>query len=120
MKTAQMLHELGVSGEKIAFIFNRTSDVEQDFSDVLRFAEKTSVARADAEAFVPESELFTLLADKKLNIAQALADETDWKAQLKTASKSGDKKGFDKAADMIAIKKMARSWIASCSMSLNR
>lgn len=109
MKTAQMLHELGVSGEKIAFIFNRTSDVEQDFSDVLRFAEKTSVARADAKAFVPESELFTLLADKKLNIAQALADETDWKAQLKTASKSGDKKGFDKAADMVAIKKMARS-----------
>lgn len=109
MKTAAMLADLGVVGDKIAFVFNRSNDVEDDFADVLRFAEKSGAARASTEAFVPESDLFTLLADKKINIAQALADETDWKAQLKAASKAGDKKGFEKAADMVAIQKMSKA-----------
>ncbi|HCF2449046.1 TPA: hypothetical protein NIA45_006746 [Pseudomonas aeruginosa] len=109
MKTAAILADLGVCGKKVAFVFNRTSDVAEDFADVLRFAEKTGTARAHLEAFVPESDLFSLLAEKKINIAQALSDETDWKAQLKAASRSGDKKAFDKAADMVAIQKMSRA-----------
>lgn len=109
MKTAALLADLGVSGDKIAFVFNRCKDVEHEFADVLRFAEKSGVARANPEAFVPDSDLFTLLADKKINIVQALADETDWKAQLKAASKAGDKKGFEKAADMVAIQKTSKA-----------
>lgn len=109
MKTAAMLANIGVTADKIAFVFNRTSDVDEEFSDVLRFVEKSGIAGANLECFVPESELFTLLADKKINIAQALADQTDWKAQLKSASKDGDKKAFRKAADMVAIQKMSKS-----------
>lgn len=109
VKTAVMLSDLGVEASRIAFVFNRTDDVETDFGDVLNFVKKSGQAIANPECYIPESDLFTLMADKKINIVQALADETDWKAQLKAAKKAEDNKAFQKALDMVAIQKMAKA-----------
>jgi MinD-like ATPase involved in chromosome partitioning or flagellar assembly len=110
MKTADMLSALGVPVEKIQFVFNRVSDaVEQSFGDVLNFCKKTGVATANPACAVPDSELFGLLAAKKMNIAQALTDNTDYKAQLKEASKADDQKAFRRAMDMLAITKQSKS-----------
>lgn len=109
VKTAVMLSDLGVEASRIALVFNRTQDVEGDFSDVLNFAKKTGQATANPDCFIPESELFSLLADKKINISQALDDQTDWKSELKAARIADDKKAFQKAADMVAIQKMSKS-----------
>lgn len=109
VKTAVMLSDLGVEAPRIAIVFNRTSDVEGEFADVLNFAKQTGKVTANPDGFIPESELFSLLADKKLNISQALDDQTDWKAELKAARIADDKKSFQKAVDMVAIQKMSKA-----------
>ncbi|WP_220814186.1 MULTISPECIES: StbB family protein [Pseudomonadaceae] len=109
VKTAVMLSDLGVEAPRIAIVFNRTSDVEGEFADVLNFAKQTGKVTANPDGFIPESELFSLLADKKINISQALDDQTDWKAELKAARIADDKKSFQKAVDMVAIQKMSKA-----------
>lgn len=109
VKTAVMLSDLGVDAPRIAIVFNRTSDVEGEFADVLNFAKQTGKVTANPDGFIPESELFSLLADKKINISQALDDQTDWKAELKAARIADDKKSFQKAVDMVAIQKMSKA-----------
>lgn len=104
-----MLSDLGVEAPRIAIVFNRTSDVEGEFADVLNFAKQTGKVTANPDGFIPESELFSLLADKKINISQALDDQTDWKAELKAARIADDKKSFQKAVDMVAIQKMSKA-----------
>lgn len=108
IKTAHMLSALGVPAEKIQFVFNRVVDsVESEFADVLNFVKKTGMALANPECVIPESELFGLLSDRKMNIVQALADTTDYKAQLRAAI-HGDK-AWLRAQDMFAITKRSKS-----------
>ncbi|MCY1451629.1 hypothetical protein D9M71_685040 [compost metagenome] len=44
-----------------------------------------------------------------MNIVQALSDITDYKAELKAATRSDDKKAWRRAMDMLAITKQSKS-----------
>jgi MinD-like ATPase involved in chromosome partitioning or flagellar assembly len=108
MKTAAMLGDLGVPGERVKFVFNRVTDpVESSFADVLDFAKKTKSAIANPDCVVPESDLFDLMATRKMNIADALLDTTDYKAALKDAK--DDQKAFNKARDGLSIQKQSKA-----------
>lgn len=110
IKTAHMLSALGVPAEKIQFVFNRVvGAVETEFADVLNYAKKSGAALANPACVVPESELFALLSDRKMNIVQALADTTDYKAELKAATRNDEKKAWRRAMDMLAITKQSKS-----------
>lgn len=109
IKTALLLSNLDVPSHKIQFIFNRvTEGVESEFPEVLNFVKKEKIAMANINCWVPDAEFFSLLAEKKINISQALRDETDYKSLIKQASASGDNRAFDKAMDMLAITKQAK------------
>ena len=107
VKTAVMLSDLGVEASRIAIVFNRTRDVGGEFADVLNFAKQTGKVTANPGCFIPDEDLFGLMADRKINIAQALADTTDWKAELKAAA--DDEKKFNKAATGMEIQKTAKT-----------
>lgn len=115
MKTALMLADLGVPGEKVHFVFNRvelTQSVEEKFPDVLDFAKKTKHAIANPECYIQESLVFGLMAVQKTNISAVLADQTDYKARVQEAlaSEEGrEGKAWKKASTALQTQKQAKS-----------
>ena len=100
----------GIPRERIRVLFNKVqSDVTEEFPLVLNYARKEQNCIADPAADIFENEVFDLMGARKLNIAQALADETDYKSRLRELGKDGDPRLRAQYADMHAIKALAKS-----------
>jgi hypothetical protein len=70
----------------VRILFNRVdSSVEEEFPSILAYAAKTGEVQANPQAAIYENEVFALLADQRTTIAEVLADQTDYRALLRSA-----------------------------------
>jgi hypothetical protein len=104
------LADFGIPADKIRLVFNRVqADVAEEFGPILNYAKKNNNCVACHEAVIFENELFDMLAVKKITIADALADQTDYKAKARELGKEGDAKLKTYYTDMHVIKALASS-----------
>jgi hypothetical protein len=105
-----LLADFGIPADKIRVLFNRVeADVADEFAPLLNFAKKQKRCTAHPEAAIYETELFDLLAVKKITIADALADATDYKVKARELGSDGDVKLKTHYSDMHVIKALAKS-----------
>ena len=110
IKTIKALTLVGVPAERIRVLFNRVQDeVADEFKAIIGFAKQTHSCVANADAAIHENEVFNLLTEKRTTIAAVMDDETDYKALIRTLDKEKDAKKIQHAADMHAIKSLARA-----------
>lgn len=108
IKTVAALAGLGVPATRIRVLFNRVeSDVADEFLALLTYAKKTGEFIANPRAVVFENEVFELLADQRTTIASILADQTDYRQQLREAD-SKDRKRISHLSNMHALQALAR------------
>lgn len=106
--TIQALTAIGVPANKIVVVFNKleTDDtVEDAFYPIFAFHEDTRSFRLDPKAVIQYSELYQRMRHYNTSIPELLENETDWKAQLRSA----DQEGKTHAAAMISMRRLALS-----------
>ena len=109
IKTIQALAEIGVPAERIRVLFNRVdADVKDEFAPLFGYAKQASSFRANPEAAIFENEVFDLLANKRTTIKDILADDTDYRQQLREADHT-NKKRIAHLSDMHALQSLART-----------
>jgi hypothetical protein len=109
IKTVRTLASVGVPRERIRVVFNRVLDsVEEEFVAVLGFAATSGACVANVDAAIHENEVFHLLARKRTTINAVLADPTDFRELVRSLSKTKDRTQMQHAADMHAIRSLAR------------
>ncbi|ORE39901.1 StbB family protein [Pseudomonas aeruginosa] len=111
LQTCATLNGLGVPAEKIHMIFNRVAadmEVEREFATLLEYVKREKICIANPECFVPESDIFNSLAARKLTLAAALADKTDYRALLKEARQAGKTKDFDRYLDLFSVQEQVK------------
>ena len=110
IKTIEALTMVGVAAERIRVLFNRVQDdVADEFTAIIGFAKQTQSCVANPGAAIHENEVFNLLAGKRTTIAAVMEDETDYKALIRTLDREKDAEKVKHAADMHAIKSLARA-----------
>lgn len=106
VKTVEALAAIGVPREKIRPLFNRfDSDVKSEYTGFLVHAQK--LATVNYDAVVENTELFDMLANYKTTIGAVLADETDYRAQLRQTPKDQTKE-ISRLSDRHMMKAMAK------------
>ena len=109
IKTVRTLASVGVPRERIRVVFNRVLDsVEEEFVAVLGFAATSGACVANVGAAIHENEVLHLLARKRTTINAVLADPTDYRELVRSLSKAKDRAQVQHAADMHAIRSLAR------------
>jgi hypothetical protein len=109
MSMVNTLAEMGVEPIKIRIVFNRVlRDVAEEFAPLLAFVKKEMKCQADRDAAVFENELFDMLQTRKMTIAQALADETDYRTMARSISSDGDTKLRSQYTAMHLIQSLSR------------
>ncbi|MCW5514047.1 hypothetical protein IGA63_33385, partial [Pseudomonas aeruginosa] len=72
------------------------------------YVKREKICIANPECFVPESDIFNSLAARKLTLAAALADKTDYRALLKEARQAGKTKDFDRYLDLFSVQEQVK------------
>jgi hypothetical protein len=109
VKTIKALSLVGVSAERIRVLFNRVQDsVPEEFAPIFGYARASRSFIANERAAIHENEVFDLLSRKRMTIGAVLADTTDYRALLRTFDRERDGKKVQNAADMHAIRSLAR------------
>lgn len=106
--TIQALAILGIPAKKIRMVFNRVEigdDVNSDFAPLIAFAEEEKLFTLKTGAVIHQNEIFEKIRTGKTSIAEVLADETDYKAIIKTATDPEEKM---RAVQMVSIKRLAQ------------
>lgn len=108
IKTIESLKLAGVSRERIRVLFNRV-DVNsiEEFAPIFAYAELSRTFLANPQAQIFESEVFDLLANRRLTIEAIVADQTDYRAQLRETDPDDDD-AIDRISDLIALQSLAR------------
>lgn len=108
IKTIESLKLAGVSRERIRVLFNRV-DVNsiEEFAPIFAYAELSRTFLANPQAQIFESEVFDLLANRRLTIEAIVADQTDYRAQLRETDPEDDE-AIDRISDLIALQSLAR------------
>lgn len=111
VNTIKTLSALGVSSKKIRIVFNKVeledaADLSRQFGIVCGFheAEKRFTLRNDAVLF--KNEIFERLRALKKTVAEVVADETDYRAMLRSANND---EARSLAISMISAKRLANS-----------
>lgn len=108
IKTIQALTQIGVPGERVRVLFNRVdADVKDEFAPIFGYAKQAGGFMANPEAAIFENEIFDLLANKRTTIKEILADETNYRQQLRETDRN-DKKRISQLSDMVALQALAR------------
>lgn len=106
MAVITAMSEIGIPADKIRVVFNKVSeDVNEEFGPLLQFAKKTKSCIANTEAAIFDTDLFDLMAIRKVSMSDAINDETDYKAKARQLkAEGGDTKTLDRYTDLIAIR----------------
>jgi len=84
IQTALALAQVGVSPEKIRIVFNRVeTDIDTEFSGLIGFHAKNPIFHVDERVAIYESELFELLANRRMSLADVVGDKTDYRQRLR-------------------------------------
>lgn len=102
-----VLHDMGVPAEKIRVIFNRVdSDVAEEFGPLIAYVKKTGNCVISGNAAVMESELFDMIAPRKLTIAALVNDTSDYRTMARQATDDATR---NKCLDMYTMRALAKS-----------
>ncbi|KND60578.1 Stability protein StdB [Candidatus Burkholderia verschuerenii] len=107
--TIQALASMGVSPKKVRVVFNKLEadeTVEDAFYPLFAFHEDSKAFTLKPKAVIQFSELYQRMRQNKKTIPELIADQTDYKAQLRAATKPEEKQA---AASMISMKRLAES-----------
>ncbi len=108
IKTIQALTQIGVPTEHVRVLFNRVdADVKDEFAPIFGYAKQAGGFMANPEAAIFENEIFDLLANKRTTIKEILADEKNYRQQLRETDRN-DKKRISQLSDMVALQALAR------------
>ncbi|QCS62670.1 StbB family protein [Achromobacter denitrificans] len=108
IKTIQALTQIGVPTERVRVLFNRVdADVKDEFAPIFGYAKQAGGFMANPEAAIFENEIFDLLANKRTTIKEILADEKNYRQQLRETDRN-DKKRISQLSDMVALQALAR------------
>lgn len=111
INTIRTLAEIGVPPSKIRVLFNKvdledSSALDSQFAAILAFASMDKLCKVNREAIVWANDIYERLKVLRRSLADVLADETDYRAQLRTATDEGEKA---LALRMIPAKQLAGS-----------
>ena len=107
ISTIEALADLGVPAKKIRVLFNQVEmgdSVEVIFDGLFSYQREEKKFTARPEAVLHVNPLFPKLANSATTISQILADETDYKEKIKTATDSAEKLRY---SQLIALKRGA-------------
>lgn len=108
IKTIQALAAAGVEQARIRVLFNRVDVRAQDeFEAIFSYARLSNAFVANPQAQILESELFDLLANRRITIEAVLADDTDYRQQLREADPD-DEAQIERLTDLVALQSLAR------------
>lgn len=107
ISTIEALAELGIPAKKIRLVFNmveQEDNVERVFASLFQYHADQKNFTLKPGAVLHVNEIYNKLNGSQLTIAGILADTTDFKEQLKTATDSDEKL---KISRQIGIKRLA-------------
>ena len=111
INTIKTLASLGVPASKIRLVFNKVpaqdmDSLESEFAAIFGFhtIEKSFTLSPNAVLF--ENEVYERLRPLKMDVAEIVADATDYRAALREAQNDNDKQS---AVNMISVKRLASS-----------
>lgn len=108
IKTIQALAAAGVEQVRIRVLFNRVDVRAQDeFEAIFSYARLSNAFVANPQAQILESELFDLLANRRITIEAVLSDDTDYRQQLREADPD-DEAQIERLTDLVALQSLAR------------
>lgn len=108
IKTIQVLSGAGVDRNRIRVLFNRVdSHARDEFGPIFGFESAARSFLANPAAQVPESEVFDLLANRRLPIKTIVEDQTDYRQLLRDADPE-DEAELERLSDLIALQSLAR------------
>lgn len=108
IKTIQALAAIGVPAERVRLVFNRVdADVIDEFAAMFGYAGQAGGFMANPEVAVFENEVFDLLANRRTTIKEVLADDNDYRQQLREADRA-DTALISRLSDMHALQSLAR------------
>lgn len=106
LKTVRVLAAAGIEPEKIRVVFNRVdADVEVEFAETFAMVGQERLCVASPTVAIFDNEVFDMLSSRKMTIDAILADDTDYRALLKSAKDEADVSLF---TDMLAFKALAK------------
>lgn len=108
IKTIEALSRAGVTPERIRVLFNRV-DVSalDEFAPIFAYAQLSRAFQANPQAQILESEVFDLLANRRLTIEAIVADQTDYRAKVRETDPDDDDE-IDRLSDLAALQSLAR------------
>lgn len=111
INTIKTLASLGVAPEKIRLVFNKveTDDadsLESDFATIFGFWEAEKLFSLNPAAVLHLNEVYERLRSLKKDISEVVADKTDYRAALRSATNDNEKQS---AVSMIAATRLAAS-----------
>lgn len=101
------LHKLGVPANKIFVMFNLVEpgqDVHTIFEPIFAFVQATGLCMTDARAVIDKNEVFSLIRNSGLTLAQVVEDPTDLKAKIKATQDPDQKLAL---AEQLSIRRLA-------------
>jgi hypothetical protein len=107
VNTIRALQKLGIERKKIRMVFNKVEiddSVIDDFAALFGLAESEKSFIVKPETVIYSNEVFERLKAVGKSLGEITADETDYRAQLRSA-KNDDEKDF--CVQMVALKRLA-------------
>ena len=107
ISTIEALAEIGIPAKKIRLVFNMVEmdeQVEQVFGGLFDYHSSSKRFTLRPDAVIHVNDIFGKLNGAQKSIAEVLADPTDFKAQIKTATSDQEKLKF---AQMLSVKRLA-------------
>lgn len=109
IKTLEVLKEMGIDGSKVHLVFNQVKeDVTEECAILLNHVKRSKYGNANPECTIYQTDVFNLLAAKRLTVQAALEDPINYHALLRTEEVQNDAKKFDYYSDMRAIKALSQ------------
>ncbi len=108
IKTIEALAAAGVDRQRIRILFNRVDvQARDEFEAIFAYEKFSGTFLANPDAQVLESEVFDLLANRRLTIEAVLADQSDYRRQLRETDPH-DQEQIERLSDLIALQSLAK------------
>ena len=107
VNTIRALAALGIDRDRIRVVFNKVEvddSVEDEFAAIFGLAQLDNSFIVSQKATIYANEVFERIKSVGKSLGDIVADRTDYRAQLKTASTTDDK---ERLVQMIALKRLA-------------
>ena len=106
----QTLINYGIDPSCIKIVFNRVQDsVIEEFDILYKYSKHNPAFPMEPKAAIIENTLFNLMGQKKTSLPAVLADETDYKAQIRLLNKETDFKLINQMVDAHTMRSLAKT-----------